>query len=216
MSWQLSPEARHASDHAGIGYDGGGPWSPAAEPAPVWHLGKLVTMIRGRFPWARDIGTTRHDQGVVSRTRGRERSLHAVGRAADVMVPRQSLAGPEGTSLANWLVENAQALGVQLVIWDHSVWQGSSRPERRFTPYSGPNPHVDHVHVELTAAPGPVFAHEALYLLGPTPRYVARDAGGQESESNALAVLIVVAIVAASVRKGGRGPGFWRLLGGAL
>jgi hypothetical protein len=210
MTWQLSPEARHASDHlAGVAYDGGGPWSAVVDPI-TWQMHKLVAILRARFPWVHDIGTVRRDQGVLSSTRGRERSLHAVGRAADVMVPQ--LAGPHGLALANWLVENAQALGVQLVIWDHSVWQGSRDAAHRLTPYGGANPHTDHVHVELTAAPGAAFAHEAPYLLTAAPRWIGHAEEGDAA--SALAVLLVIGLVAASLRKGrGRGPGFFHLVG---
>ena len=71
-------------------------------------------------------------------------SIHAVGRALDIMVT-----GARGDSIANHLVKNASELGVQLIIWNRTVWQvGSSGAKSK--QYSGPNPHTDHVHVEVT------------------------------------------------------------------
>ena len=73
-------------------------------------------------------------------------SMHGTGRALDIMVK-----GAKGDTIANYIVQNANALGFQLVIWNRTLWKvtpdgGSSRA------YSGPNPHTDHVHAELTLA----------------------------------------------------------------
>lgn len=70
-------------------------------------------------------------------------SIHAVGRALDITV-----SGAKGTQIANYLVENASALGIQLVIWNRGIWQiGESGG--RSKPYGGPHPHTDHVHAEV-------------------------------------------------------------------
>jgi hypothetical protein len=42
------------------------------------------------------------------------------------------------------------------------AWQGSSPVARRFAPYTGPNPHINHVHVELTSTPGSMLAPPAV------------------------------------------------------
>lgn len=73
-------------------------------------------------------------------------SMHGTGRALDIFV-----SGAKGDRVASYIVENANALGFQLVIWNRTLWKvtsggGSSRA------YTGPNPHTDHVHAELTAA----------------------------------------------------------------
>jgi hypothetical protein len=73
-----------------------------------------------------------------------ELSIHAVGRALDV-----SARGSVGDELADHLVANAASLGVQRIIWNRTIWQvAASGPTSR--QYSGPNPHTDHVHVEVT------------------------------------------------------------------
>ncbi|MBX3227759.1 MAG: hypothetical protein KIT84_15490 [Labilithrix sp.] len=76
----------------------------------------------------------------------KELSLHAVGRALDV-----DASGELGDRIADYVVTHASELGVQLVIWNHTLWRitpdgATSRP------YTGPNPHVDHVHVEVDRA----------------------------------------------------------------
>lgn len=85
-------------------------------------------------------------------------SVHASGRALDVMVD-----GTRGDLIANWLLSHARDLHIQLVIWRHSIWR-SGRAHVR--PYRGPNPHTDHIHVEILAGTEPVdlFAVVRLHL----------------------------------------------------
>ena len=54
-----------------------------------------------------------------------------------------------GDPVANWLVENAEFIGIQRVIWDRTFWNG----ERGFG-LLGANSlsHTNHIHIELTAA----------------------------------------------------------------
>jgi hypothetical protein len=76
-------------------------------------------------------------------------SVHGSGRALDVFIPTAGGAADntQGDKVANWLVLHAQRIGVQLVIWDRTIWRSSGRNDGA---YGGPNPHVDHIHVELT------------------------------------------------------------------
>ena len=76
-------------------------------------------------------------------------SVHGTGRALDVFIPMVSGAAnnAQGDKVANWLVKNAQSIGVQLIIWDRSVWRANGTND---APYGGPVPHTDHIHVELT------------------------------------------------------------------
>ena len=84
----------------------------------------------------------------------KELSIHAVGRALDVMVGQGN---EKGNEIANYFVENATTLGIDLIIWNHTLWKvtPSGATSRAYT---GPNPHTDHVHAEVTratAASGP-------------------------------------------------------------
>jgi MYXO-CTERM domain-containing protein len=82
----------------------------------------------------------------------KELSIHAIGRALDVMT-----SGATGDKIANHLVANAKALGVQMIIWNRTIWRVNASGASSKA-YGGPNPHTDHVHVEVTkaaAASGP-------------------------------------------------------------
>jgi hypothetical protein len=78
-------------------------------------------------------------------------SVHGTGRALDVFIPTSNggADNTKGDKVANWLVTHAARIGVQLVIWDHSVWRANGTND---AVYGGPVPHIDHVHVELTNA----------------------------------------------------------------
>lgn len=77
-------------------------------------------------------------------------SVHGTGRALDVMITKYGTDADntKGDKVGNWLVMHAQEIGVQLVIWDRMTWN-ASRTGEKFNPYTGPIPHIDHLHVEL-------------------------------------------------------------------
>jgi flagellar protein FlgJ len=70
-------------------------------------------------------------------------SLHAVGRALDIMVP---VGDPVGWEIALRVIRHADALGVAEVIHDRKRWTA----EKGTQPYRGSNPHRDHVHIGMT------------------------------------------------------------------
>lgn len=76
-------------------------------------------------------------------TAGSSLSLHGEGRAGDVGLPYRHA---NGYRIRDFLIANAERMGVQEVIWDRQIWTGN-RPYLRA--YSGPNPHTDHVHYGL-------------------------------------------------------------------
>lgn len=82
-----------------------------------------------------------------------ETSQHGTGRAIDVAIPTRAgdASNDLGDPVANWLVMNSSRIGVQLIIWDHTIWVGRLSG-RKALPYTGPDPHVDHIHVELNRA----------------------------------------------------------------
>ncbi|MBM4291133.1 MAG: hypothetical protein FJ138_06550, partial [Deltaproteobacteria bacterium] len=79
-------------------------------------------------------------------------SIHAVGRALDIFIPLHGDAADNdlGDPVANYLVEHAQEIGVQRVIWDRTIWNGGASPETH--EYTGAHPHHDHIHVEISVA----------------------------------------------------------------
>ncbi len=84
-------------------------------------------------------------------------SVHSIGRAIDLMItPIGGQAdNTRGDPVANWLIENAEYIGIQRVIWDGWYWNG----ERGFSQISDTrrsdgsyrtDHHVNHIHVELS------------------------------------------------------------------
>lgn len=80
---------------------------------------------------------------------GSATSLHGEGRAADLAI-RPYSAG-YGWDLARFLLSYSAELGIQCIIWDRRIWS-SRYPHSGWRRYSGVNPHIDHLHVELTWA----------------------------------------------------------------
>ena len=127
--------------------------------APAWNGGKNCS---GTFSaGARDLGNylvanfggAKYFQGYNCRKIGNssKMSLHGTGRAIDVFIPldRGQADNTLGDPVAHWLMENAEAIGIQFIVWDRSSWSPSrSTPKTR--QYSGAHPHHDHLHIELT------------------------------------------------------------------
>lgn len=86
-------------------------------------------------------------------------SVHATGRALDLFIPVDRSVSGEGNAdndagdpVANWLIANAQYIGIQRVIWDRWLWQSEDYGEGQSQAYdfAGSNPHNDHIHMELS------------------------------------------------------------------
>jgi hypothetical protein len=120
---------------------------PTVKPGTTYLLNLLVSYYGGRrssTSRACDIGGT---------------SEHKEGRALDwgvnVANPAEKAAGD---SFVTWLTAvgpddkvgyNARRLGVMYVIWNGQIWTNSSAGAA-WRPYTGSNPHTDHVHVSLS------------------------------------------------------------------
>lgn len=70
-------------------------------------------------------------------------SDHPKGLAIDVMT---TLKGP---AVANYAIANAARLSIKYIIWNRQIWQNG-----KWTKYSGPSPHTDHVHISFNGTPG--------------------------------------------------------------
>lgn len=96
---------------------------------------------------------------------------HQAGRALDLCIPRVRVNGVKrpnlevGNPIADWLVENAELLGVSYLTWAGTFWHGGAWKGRRRFSRAGPyinrtNPfefdstrnHHDHIHVTLSRA----------------------------------------------------------------
>ncbi len=143
--WALPADVAAAGSRQNVGYDS----------APSFSTrncsGRLTDGARALGDYLTDnFHGARFFQGYnCRRIRGSSKmSMHGTGRAIDVFVPldRGQADNDLGDEVANFLVENAEELGVQLIIWDRTIWT----PSRGQRAYSGAHPHHDHLHVEIT------------------------------------------------------------------
>jgi hypothetical protein len=148
--WVMPPSVRAAGEAQHVRYDSPPPW--AGKPGncsesftPGAH--QLKNYILSRHPGVSRIGG--YNCRVNSANRS-QTSVHGVGRALDIMIPIVSgrANSAVGDPIANWLVQNAEAIGVQYIIWNRTKWSGS-KIGRKHGRYGGPSPHIDHIHVEL-------------------------------------------------------------------
>jgi len=139
-----------------IKYDDSGPWTGRGgckEKQMMQGTRALKEFLLKKFPDSiRSIGGYSCRQNTANKAKI---SVHGTGRALDIMIP--TIGGDadngKGDPVANYLVKHAKEIGMQYLIWDRYKWSGS-RSSNKFGDYGGPNPHVDHLHVELNLAAG--------------------------------------------------------------
>jgi MYXO-CTERM domain-containing protein len=167
MSGEDVDKARHALSHPGpwdipedtiaigdtqyVEYTGAGPWIGSAGCSGGMTDGaeEVRGFLREAYPQISSIGgySCRHINGDSSTT-----SVHATGRALDIMLPLHEGDADNdlGDPIGNWLIEHAEYIGIQLIIWDRWSW-GAHRPVgEKERSYGGAHPHHDHLHVELS------------------------------------------------------------------
>ena len=124
-----------------VGYQGATGCLPDAQPGARALMAWWLARFGGRGAINSGILNCRPVVG------GTARSLHSEGRAADLGVrPINAAYGHEAASL---LHAHSGELGIQCVIWSRGIWSGS-QPNAGFRLYKGQNPHLDHLHVELS------------------------------------------------------------------
>ncbi len=147
--WTIPTQISSTAASYDIDYTGAGPWRGTSGCSGTFTAGaqRLKDYIQANFPQVTSIGgySCRPIVGNSS-----SMSVHATGRAIDIHIPLDGGAADNGLGdpLANWLVENAEHIGIQMVIWDRWLWSPSRTPYSRY--YSGQHAHHDHLHVELT------------------------------------------------------------------
>jgi hypothetical protein len=163
--WQLPSAVRATGAKVDIAYDAAPRWTGTNACAGGLKQGarKLGATLRARFDAISSVGGYVCRRNTASTS---QMSVHGTGRALDIFIPKAGGDADNGRGdvVANWLVTNAERIGVQLIIWDRAVWHADGRNESR---YGGPNPHIDHIHVEIT--------NEAAALR--TPFFTEGDAG---------------------------------------
>lgn len=72
--------------------------------------------------------------------------LHQAGQGVDICTDDPAKA----TEMAEWLVDNADALGLQCIIAFGNRWYSGRAAGQRYRKFEGPNNHTDHLHIELS------------------------------------------------------------------
>ncbi len=148
--WNIPPETLARGEEQFVPYTGAGPWVGESGCADGLTEGAQVLrdFIYDEFSQADHIGgfSCRAIVGDSSTM-----SVHATGRALDIMIP--TIGGEAdnglGDPIGNWLIENAEDIGIQYIIWDEWTWR-ADRASPKDRAYGGAHPHHDHLHVELS------------------------------------------------------------------
>ncbi|MFF0449025.1 hypothetical protein ACFYT4_21905 [Streptomyces sp. NPDC004609] len=122
-------------------YQGRRDCDPTAKPGPIG----FCDLVLRAYPGTTDLG--------VGRACGGGRTEHTEGRAWDWGVDVETR-GHLAADLLGWLLATdrhgnphalARRFGITRIIWNGRIWE-SYRARVGWTPFSGPNPHTDHVH----------------------------------------------------------------------
>lgn len=141
--WTIPADIIEAGKRQQIRYDG----------APLWNEGEFCTdsLTQGAKALANYLESVYSVKvlGFSCRQNTANKkltSIHGTGRALDIMIkPINGKANSAvGDVIANWLIINAENIGVQYIIWNRTYWSGLKSDR-----YKGPNPHIDHIHVEI-------------------------------------------------------------------
>jgi peptidoglycan hydrolase-like protein with peptidoglycan-binding domain len=149
--WQLPDSVRQAGEHQYVRYDSPPAWTgQPGNCSGTFTTGAriLKKYLEQKFHAISEIGGYSCRKNSAN---SKETSVHGVGRALDIHFPMVSgMANSQaGDPVANWLVEHAQEIGIQYIIWNRTKWNGSTKNGRKDGRYGGPNPHIDHIHAEL-------------------------------------------------------------------
>lgn len=127
-------------------------YDPATRPCshgPTPGCTSLQHAILGYWPQATNLGTF-----ICRPTADGAPSVHGNGRAGDIGPGLEPCA-----AIAEWLVTNHTVLGVQLVIWNHHIWN-VNRADEGWRPYGCDKPgsqkdhHTGHLHYEINVDAG--------------------------------------------------------------
>lgn len=147
--WHIPPETIALGEQQYVSYTGAGPWvgESGCGGGMLEGTSILRDYLQLYFPQIDSIGgySCRPIVGNSS-----QMSVHATGRALDIMIPTidGSADNSAGDLIGNWLIENAEFIGIQYIIWDRWQWN-ASREAPKDREYTGEHPHHDHLHVEL-------------------------------------------------------------------
>lgn len=136
-------------------------WTGIAQPGVVAFSRAVMDL----FPWFGSMGIVRDKSRCMQKS-----STHCKGRAWDCACNANSATGlKQGNDLAALLITNHRYLGLQRIIWNRREWDCL---ELKWEAYSGPSPHLDHLHLE--------FCWQAARDKPLTVEYVKMVLGGEE------------------------------------
>ncbi|MDP2344818.1 MAG: hypothetical protein Q8O67_27980 [Deltaproteobacteria bacterium] len=148
-SWDPANDVVAAGDQQTVQYDGAPSYDGGANCSGNATPGSrtLRDVLVAAFPQIDSVGI--YNCRVIAGTNSM--SIHGVGRALDVMI--SPIGGDAdngaGDPIAAFLMTNAEEIGLQGIIWDHTIWTTSRAAGSRVRAYGGSNPHVDHLHIEI-------------------------------------------------------------------
>jgi MYXO-CTERM domain-containing protein len=152
--WVIPPGTLALGDTQTVMYEGAGPWTGEEACAGGLEPGSAILgdYLAAIFPQIMHVGgyACRPVNGSTVTM-----SVHATGRALDLMLPTigddAEADNDLGDPVGEFLIENAETLGVQFIIWDRWDWMAARPAGEKGKAYTGAHPHNDHVHVELSA-----------------------------------------------------------------
>lgn len=153
--WDIPADVAAIGDTQHIDYTGAGPWvgTDGCGGGLLTGTGRLRDWMATAFPQVTGIGgySCRHINGDSTRM-----SVHATGRALDISIPLHSGEADNdlGDPVGNWLIEHAEEIGIQYIIWDRWTWNASRTAGSKERLYGGAHPHHDHLHIELSIEAG--------------------------------------------------------------
>lgn len=153
------------------GIRGGNGLTPNAE--------QLQRLIMQAFPQITDIGGWRPPDGF---------NEHSSGQALDVMIPNPGT--PEGKALGNqinqWLLQNADALGIQYDLWQQTQWNPDGTSKGMENRGGATANHLDHVHVRVKPGEATGAGLNSMYAAGGGGSYEVDQQSVFDAETRAI------------------------------
>lgn len=149
--WRIPAATKAIGDSQYVRYTSAGPWVGSSGCAPWITPGAqaLKEWLEGAFPQVLSIGgySCRSINGDSS-----QMSVHGTGRALDIMLPLHDGDADNdlGDPIGNYLIEHAEEIGIQYIIWDRWTWNASRGAGSKDRRYGGAHPHHNHLHVEVS------------------------------------------------------------------
>jgi uncharacterized protein (TIGR03382 family) len=154
--WQIPTETVAIGDTQYVSYTGAGPWVGESGCSNGMEPGALA-LREYILDWFYQVSDVQGFSCRPIRGSSTTMSVHGTGRALDIFIPVNG--SPDdgnaadndlGDPVGNWLIENAEYIGIQYIVWDRWSWGAHRDPGDKSRSYGGTHPHHDHLHIELS------------------------------------------------------------------